>query len=173
MRKLGWKMIPIVLFILLSLVFWRGLSLDPHSLPSVQLGKRLPSWQLPTLGQKDTGLPKQVILLNVWASWCEACLAEQALLMELSAQKVPIYGINYKDKSKDAKHWLALWGNPYLLVWQDKLGKLGMDLGVYGAPETFLIDKQGIIRYRHVGVLTSQVWVETLGPLMRHWEQLS
>jgi len=175
MPKLGWTALPVILCILLGLAFWRGLSLDPRELPSVQLGKKLPAFQLPLLENagvlSENSLPKQVILLNVWASWCQACVEEQALLMELAADRVPIYGINYKDKPKQAKQWLKLWGNPYQRVGQDRQGKLALDLGVYGAPETFLIDKQGIVRYRHAGILTKKLWTETIHPLMQHWEQ--
>lgn len=175
-RRLGWRIMPIMVFILLSFFLWRGLSLDPHHLPSVQIGKALPPFKVKqllnpdaTLSPKD--LARQVALLNVWASWCNACTEEQAFMMQLARDGVPIYGLNYKDDTKDAQDWLEQWGNPYRLIGQDKQGRVAIDLGVYGAPETFVIDKKGIIRYRHVGVINQQVWVNTIAPLMKQLEQ--
>lgn len=176
MNKLGWRLIPIILFMVLSIFLWRGLSLDPHHLPSVQVGKKLPEFSLPQLQNPNTAflssdLPKQVVLLNVWASWCEACVEEQVFLMQLAREGVPIYGLNYKDNSKEALQWLSQWGNPYQLIGQDIQGKVAIDLGVYGAPETFVIDKQGRIRYRQVGVMTQEAWIKDIQPLMKQLEQ--
>jgi cytochrome c biogenesis protein CcmG/thiol:disulfide interchange protein DsbE len=167
------RLIPLILFALLSLFLWRGLSLKPQELPSAQVGQSLPLFNLPILGDAKkrvttNTLLKQPILLNVWASWCAACIDEQLFLMQLKADNtIPIYGINYKDSSDKAIEWLAKWGNPYQLVAVDKQGRLAIDLGVYGTPETFLIDSQGIIRYRHVGVLDETSWQQTLLPLVR------
>ena len=176
MKTISWKLIPIVIFLLLAGFLYRGLSLDPHHLPSVQIGKNLPQFSLPQLEdpqQKFTTdtLKQRVSLLNVWASWCNACFDEQVFLMQLAREGVPIYGLNYKDKTKNALQWLNQWGNPYQLIAQDKKGKLAIDLGVYGAPETFVIDKQGVIRYRHVGVLNEEVWLKDIQPLMKQLEQ--
>ncbi len=178
MKRSGWKLIPVTLFLLLSFFLWRGLSLDPHQLPSVQLGKALPAFTVPQLQDREavfssSNLRNQVMLLNVWASWCEACIEEQVFMMQLARDGVPIYGLNYKDKSADALQWLSQWGNPYQLIGQDTEGKVAIDLGVYGAPETFVIDKQGIIRYRHVGILTQEAWTKEIAPLMRQLEQVS
>ncbi len=178
MRTIGWKVIPIVLFLLLSIFLWRGLSLDPRHLPSVQLGKSLPVFTLPQLQEPNstfssTQLRNQVVLLNVWASWCAACIDEQVFMMQLAREGVPIYGLNYKDKAEDAVQWLAQWGNPYKLVVQDSEGKTAIDLGVYGAPETFVIDKKGIIRYRHVGIMNQEAWSKDILPLMKKLEQES
>lgn len=178
MRIKGWKLIPVTLFLLLSFFLWRGLSLDPHKLPSVQLGKSLPDFTLPQLQNPEAAfssstLRQQVVLLNVWASWCEACVVEQVFMMQLAREGVPIYGLNYKDKSSDALQWLTQWGNPYKLIGQDAQGKVAIDLGVYGAPETFVIDKQGIIRYRHVGIMTQDTWIKEIAPLMKQLEQTS
>lgn len=176
MKKIGWRIIPVLLFLALSFFLWRGLSLDPHNLPSVQLGKSLPVFQLPELQNPDntfhsTILRNHIVLLNVWASWCEACVEEQVFMLQLAREGVPIYGLNYKDKSVDALQWLAQWGNPYKLIAQDVDGRVAIDLGVYGAPETFVIDKKGVIRYRHVGIMTQDVWLKEISPLMKKLEQ--
>lgn len=170
MRSIGWRIIPIILFLALSFFLWRGLSLDPHHLPSVQIGKTLPEFtikqlQYPELSFSSHQFKNQVVLLNVWASWCAACIEEQVFLMQLARQGIVIYGLNYKDNSEDAIEWLKQWGNPYQLIGQDHEGKVAIDLGVYGAPETFLIDKKGIIRYRHVGILDQKSW-------SKYWEHL-
>lgn len=173
-----WRLIPFILFILLLVFFWRGLSLDPQNLPSSQLGKPLPQFRLPILGGHqavltEDSLKGKVALLNVWASWCEACTEEQVLLMTLAQEGVIIYGLNYKDKTAEATQWLAEWGNPYQVVGQDFHGNVGIDLGVYGAPETFLIDKAGIIRYRHVGVLTKNDWKRDFLPRIKALEKVA
>ncbi len=162
MRALHWRLIPLLLFILLLFFLWRGITLEPHKLPFAQLGKPLPEFVLPSLGETTLFTPQQmrgqVVLLNVWASWCAACSDEQVFLMHLARTAVPIYGLNYKDNSRNAQRWLSEWGNPYQAVGEDKEGRVAIDLGVYGTPETFLIDKKGIIRYRHAGVLDESVW---------------
>lgn len=178
MKKMGWKIIPITLFLLLCVFLWRGLSLNPHDLPSAQLGKAVPHFSLPQLHDPDSffsskQLRDQVVLLNVWASWCSACVDEQVFMLQLAREGIPIYGLNYKDKSADALQWLEQWGNPYKRIIQDHDGKVAMDLGVYGAPETFVIDKKGIIRYRHVGIMTQEVWLKEISPLIKHLEQNS
>ncbi|MCW8400193.1 DsbE family thiol:disulfide interchange protein [Legionella sp. PATHC038] len=176
MKKIGWKLVPITLFLLLCVFLWRGLSLNPHELPSVQLGKSLPPFSLPQLNDPNSffdskQLRGQVVLLNVWASWCAACVDEQVLMLQLAREGIPIYGLNYKDQSVNALRWLEQWGNPYKLVIEDRDGKVAIDLGVYGAPETFVIDKQGIIRYRHVGIMTQKVWQKEISPLIKRLEQ--
>lgn len=163
MKIMSWRLMPLILFIPLILFLLRGLSLNPKMLPSAKLGKPLPAFELPILGDKHAHMtPKnlqgQVTLLNVWASWCEACMEEHLFLMQLMKQGVSLYGLNYKDHSKEAKLLLNHYGNPYVLVGEDRTGTVGIDLGVYGAPETFLIDKEGIIRYKHVGLMTAMVW---------------
>ena len=178
MKSVGWRIIPIIVFLLLIFFLWRGLFLDPHDLPSAQIGKYLPQFTLkqlhhPKLFFSPKNLEHQVVLLNVWASWCEACIQEQVFMLKLSREGVPIYGLNYKDESGNALRWLVQWGNPYQLIGQDKEGKVAIDLGVYGAPETFVIDKKGIIRYRHVGVLDEDVWLKHIAPLMKRLEQTS
>ena len=177
MKQICWRMIPLVFFAVLVVFFWRGLSLDPQHLPSVTVGKPVPFFELPSVGDKtqtmtSTSLRGQVVLLNVWASWCAACTEEQVFLMELARQGVVIYGLNYKDSMKDATHWLAEWGNPYKMIGSDRSGQVAIDLGVYGAPETFLIDKSGFIKYRHAGILTPSVWAREFLPRIAALERV-
>ena len=158
-------------FLLLALLFWRGLSLDPHDLPSVQVGQTVPYFDVPELMHPEqtldtTRLNSQWSILNIWASWCESCSQEQPVLMALKAQGVTIFGINYKDDPEAAKRWLHEWGNPYQAVGQDRLGQVGLDLGVYGTPVTFLIDAHGVIRYRHTGILSHEVWRQAFVPIL-------
>lgn len=178
MSKRYWRFIPLMLFLLMAIFLWRGLSLDPQNLPSVQLGKPLPMFQLDVLGDKSIQLTPQlmrgrVVLLNVWASWCDACTQEQLFLSELADKGVVIYGINYKDSAKNASQWLSEWGNPYQLIGRDTNGQVGIDLGVYGAPETFLIDANGIIQYRHAGPLNETVWLHAFVPRIKQLERVT
>lgn len=173
---LGWRVVPILLFLVLSVFLWRGLSLDPRLLPSVKIGKPLPAFTLPQVGKPgsyfdSSALPNRIFLLNVWASWCEACVEEQVFLLQLASKGVAIYGLNYKDGEEEAQSWLNRWGNPYLAIAQDTEGKVAVDLGVYGAPETFVIDKQGIIRYRYAGVMNQKIWLKEVLPLMKKLEK--
>ncbi len=163
------RLVPFVLFMILGWFLWRGLAIDPHALPSVQLGKPLPPFRLHQLKNEklvltEQDLQGQVVVLNVWASWCEACIEEQLFLMTLAKQGVVIVGLNYKDQPKEARAWLSEWGDPYQVIASDLEGRLAIDIGVYGAPETFLIDKQGTIRYRHVGILTPPIWKQEFEP---------
>lgn len=163
MKKWPWGLLPLVIFVVLIIFLWRGLALDPQSLPSAQIGQTIPSFSLPSLNDKQQQFNSQQMhghpaLLNVWASWCEACAQEQVFLMHLARKGIVIYGLNYKDKRENARQWLAEWGNPYQLIGEDINGKVAIDLGVYGTPETFLLDTQGIIQYRHVGILDNTVW---------------
>jgi cytochrome c biogenesis protein CcmG/thiol:disulfide interchange protein DsbE len=176
MKTLGWRFIPLLCFVSLVIFFWRGLSLDPKNLPSVQIGRALPEFSLPQLHDPTTfvhskQLLGKVALLNVWASWCAACIEEQIFLLQLSEQGITIYGLNYKDKPLEAINWLIKWGNPYKQVMNDARGKVAIDLGVYGAPETFVLDKKGLIRYRHVGVLNNNEWSNNIAPLMSQLEK--
>jgi len=162
-------LLPLALFILLALLLWRGLYLDPSELPSPLIGKPIPQFSLPQvtnetlLTQKDlTGKPA---LLNVWATWCIACRVEHPVLNQLAQQGVRIIGVNYKDDNADAVRWLEEFHNPYQLNIRDESGSLGLDLGVYGAPETFFIDAKGIIRHKYIGVIDMTVWQQQLAPL--------
>jgi len=174
MRHIYWRLIPALFFGVFVIFLWRGLSLNPHALPSTKIGQQLPDFQLSTLDKPSVLSPKtirgHIALLNVWASWCPACTEEQVFLMQLAHDGLLIYGLNYKDQPIAARQWLQEWGNPYRLIGQDREGRVGIDLGVYGAPETFLIDQQGIIRYRHAGVLNAMVWQNEFVPRIKQLE---
>jgi cytochrome c biogenesis protein CcmG/thiol:disulfide interchange protein DsbE len=165
-------LIPFAIFLLLILFLWRGLQLDPRLLPSPLLNKPAPDFQLPDLENPKLYLSKKnllghVSLVNVWASWCETCQQEQAFLMTLAlAHQIPIYAIDYKDNAVTAKQWLKHYGDPYRRIGFDADGKVGIDWGVYGTPETFVIDKTGVIRYKVVGALTPQIWRKEVLPLI-------
>ena len=161
--------IPLFLFVGLALFLFRGLQLDPTELPSALIDRPLPVFELPALGMERLltreDVTGEVALFNVWATWCVSCRVEHPYLHKLAEQGVPIFGVNYKDDDADALKWLAELGDPYRLNIVDAQGSLGLDLGVYGAPETYLVDAQGLIRYRHVGIVDDRVWHEVLEPL--------
>jgi cytochrome c biogenesis protein CcmG, thiol:disulfide interchange protein DsbE len=163
-------LIPLAIFVVLAGFLFKGLFLNPREVPSPLIDKPAPQFTLSQLAEpgKTFGASEmkgQVWLLNVWASWCVACRQEHPLLVELSKQKaVPIIGLNYKDKPDAAAGWLAQFGNPYNLSVQDTDGRVGIDYGVYGVPETFLIDKNGVIRYKQIGPITEEVWTKTMLP---------
>lgn len=161
--------VPLGLFTLLAVLLFRGLSLDPQALPSALIDKALPEFSLPSLIDgaviNDTDLHDGPLLLNVWATWCIACRVEHPYLQELAKTGVPIYGVNYKDDEVEARTWLDELGDPYRISVVDKQGRLGLDLGVYGAPETYFIDSKGVIRYRHVGVIDERLWTSRLEPI--------
>ncbi len=150
---------------------------SPRDIPSPLVGKPLPAFSLPTLldpGKTITpdSLRGRVYLLNVWASWCVACRQEHPVLLELARQKaVPLIGLNYKDNRDDALGWLKQFGNPYESSLVDANGRVGIDLGVYGVPETFVIDKMGTIRYKQIGPITEQAWTEKLLPFIDQLRQ--
>jgi cytochrome c biogenesis protein CcmG/thiol:disulfide interchange protein DsbE len=155
--------VPLALFAGLSLVLLLGLDKDPTELPSALVGEPFPAFNLPSLMAEQQFVTEQdfkgdVVLVNVWATWCFACRIEHPMLNELSAKGVKIIGLNYKDQRAEAKEWLAERGNPYQFNIFDAQGQLGIDLGVYGAPETFLVDASGIVRHRRVGVVDKRVW---------------
>ncbi|MBI5783429.1 MAG: DsbE family thiol:disulfide interchange protein [Gammaproteobacteria bacterium] len=164
---------PLILFVLLGLLLAYGLNLDPRKIPSPLIGKPLPAFSLATVADparkaSRDDLLGRAYLLNVWASWCGACRQEHPLLNELAQRKaVTIIGLNYKDKREDALEWIGSLGNPYELSLSDSDGRLGIDLGVYGVPETFVIDKQGIIRYKQIGPITEEVFAEKILPLLK------
>lgn len=165
--------VPLGIFIVLVVVLAAGFGLDdPHNLPSQLVGRPLPAFSLQELGRPDRKITErelvgQVAMLNVWATWCPSCAAEHKELLRIAGEGVVrLVGIDYNDDTHKAEQWLAQLGNPYSVVISDSEGSLGIDLGVYGAPETFVIDADGTIRYRHVGPVTRQVWLETLRPLV-------
>lgn len=163
-------LLPLFVFIALGLLLMNSLGKDPQLLPSVKIGKSLPAFSLPVLGDEtqlisQNTLKGEVFLLNVWATWCPSCRIEHPVLNQLAQQGVVIYGLNYKDQNKEAETYLKTLGNPYKKVISDSRGDLGLDLGVYGAPETYLVGADGIILYRLVGVITKENWLSTLKPL--------
>lgn len=162
---------PLFLFILTAFFLWRGLFLHPQELPSAEIGKTIQFTAVKQLQNSQklftpALMQGKITLLNVWASWCNACTEEQYFLNELAEQNWVIFGLNYRDNRKRALQWLANWGNPYQAIGADIEGNVAVDLGVYGAPETFIIDKKGVIRYRHVGVLNEKNWREEFLPLI-------
>jgi cytochrome c biogenesis protein CcmG/thiol:disulfide interchange protein DsbE len=162
-------LLPLVIFLGLAVFLYRGLYLDPAELPSALIGKPFPEFSLRDV-QSDRVLTRADLLgkpalVNVWGTWCVACRVEHPVLNKLAQQGVVIYGINYKDVNVDALKWLKDFHNPYQLNIRDDEGSLGLNLGVYGAPETFLIDSKGIIRHKFVGVVDETVWREQLAGL--------
>jgi cytochrome c biogenesis protein CcmG/thiol:disulfide interchange protein DsbE len=171
-----WRYVPLLMFLLLSALFWRGLALDPEQLPSQQLNHLLPSFSLPSLLTPDQtfnskALRGRVSLLNVWASWCDSCQDEQAFLMQLvNTRNITLFGLDYKDERVAARAWLKRFGNPYQQLGEDRDGRLAIELGVYGVPETFLLDAAGQIRYRYAGSLTPAVWQREFLPRIQALE---
>ena len=163
---------PLAIFALLVAFLYRGLSMDPKLVPSPLIGKPAPAFTLPRLDDpsatiSNTDLKGKVTLLNVWATWCVSCRQEHETLVELAKTgQVDIYGLNYKDNRQDAKRWLAQFGNPYIANAFDGSGRVAIDWGVYGAPETFIIDRNGIIRHKHIGPLTVDIINREILPLV-------
>ena len=166
-------LVPLGIFAVMVGFLYVGLGLDPRELPSPLVDKPAPNFTLPVLSDLNKQFTPadakgKVWLLNVWASWCESCRYEHPLFVELSRQGiVAIYGLNYKDTPTDARNWLAQYGDPYDLSISDFKGDVGIDYGVYGVPETFLIDKDGVIRYKHIGPVDRKAMNEILIPKIR------
>jgi cytochrome c biogenesis protein CcmG/thiol:disulfide interchange protein DsbE len=164
--------VPFAVFIVLVVFFIIGLQKDPRKIPSALLDKPAPEFTLPQLNAMNTTFsPEQmkgkVWMLNVWASWCASCRDEHPLFLDISRKgTIDIVGLNYKDKPNDGRMWLQRLGNPYTLIAADLKGDVGIDYGVYGVPESFIIDKQGVIRYKHVGPVSRQDWQETILPII-------
>ena len=164
--------IPLVVFAVLSLFLFKGLDRDPTKLPSALVGEPFPEFVLPSLANQqqmltERNLGSKVVLVNVWATWCFACRIEHPMLNQLASNGVSIIGLNYKDQNDKALQWLEQRGNPYLFNIVDAEGSLGFDLGVTGAPETYLVDAQGIIRYRRVGVVDQRIWDDEISSLYK------
>ena len=166
-------LIPLALFGALAWFLYAGLSLNPREVPSPLIGKPAPAFALPRLDDptqtvKGEDLLGKVWVMNVWASWCAPCREEHPLVVAFARErKVPVIGLNYKDRPGDARTWLERLGNPYAATLIDFDGKAGIDFGVYGVPETFVIDAQGVVRFKHVGVLTRQVISQKIEPLLK------
>lgn len=172
--------IPLLIIFVLCALLWRELfSASTRDLPSTLLGENLPAFSLTNLNAPQYvftahDLPHEPVLLNVWASWCEACVLEVPMLLEINHDyKVKIYSINYKDDPQDAKNWLKKYGNPFVITGSDLNGDAAIDLGVYGTPETFIISPQGKIVYRHLGPITEKNWQEILYPLVKHYAEIT
>lgn len=171
------RLIPLILFVALGIVLYRGLSLNPQAIPSALVGKSMPEFSLTqlrdstkTLSKKD--LTGNIVLLNVWGTWCVYCKYEHPYLVDIAKSgRVSLYGLNYKDDRNDAKQWLTNYENPYVFSIFDPLGKLGIELGVTAAPETFVIDKKGIIRMKYVGPIDANVWQNKLLPMIEQLEK--
>ncbi|MBI1731152.1 MAG: DsbE family thiol:disulfide interchange protein [Gammaproteobacteria bacterium] len=165
-------LLPLLAFGALIALLSIGLGMDPRRVPSPFIGKPAPAFDLPQLQAPDRRLTQEdlrgrPVLLNVWASWCVACRHEHALLTQLATERqIPIYGLNYKDPRADALRWLEVWGNPYVVIAADEDGRTGINYGVYGVPETFVMDANGIIRYKHIGALTEQAITDRILPLL-------
>jgi len=167
---------PLAIFMVLVAFLYRGLSLDPKRVPSPLVGKPMPAFVLPRLQDptatiSDADLKGTVSILNVWATWCASCRAEHKVLLLLAKTgKANIYGLNYKDDRAQAQRWLRQLGDPYVANAFDADGRTGIDWGVYGAPETFIMDRQGIIRHKHIGPLTVDILNEKILPLIEELE---
>jgi cytochrome c biogenesis protein CcmG/thiol:disulfide interchange protein DsbE len=166
-------LLPLAIFLVLVGFLMRGLSLDPREVPSPLINKPAPAFTLVGLEQPDTTFKRddmlgKVWLLNVFASWCVACREEHPLLVEFARRKMlPIYGLNYKDERAAGMKWLATFGNPYEASLYDHDGRVGIDYGVYGVPESFLIDAKGVIRYKQIGPFTPDAIQNKLIPLVQ------
>ena len=166
-------LIPLVIFIVLAVFLYKGLPLKPHEVPSPFINKPAPDFKLQKLENmseqfSNKDMLGKVWLLNVWASWCVACRQEHPVLIQMSRQReVPIYGLNYKDAPSDARQWLKQHGDPYELNAVDYKGNVGIDYGVYGVPETFIIDKRGIIRHKVIGPITPEILGDCVMPLVK------
>lgn len=170
---------PLALFAAIAVFLAIGLTRDPRIVPSPLIGKHVPAFSLPPVLWRSRGLASgdlegQVSLVNVFASWCVACRDEHPLLMQISREGVvPVHGLNYKDRPTDAARWLDEMGDPYTRTGADVDGRVAIDWGVYGVPETFVIDAQGRIAYKQIGPITPAVWNETMLPLIRSLQRAS
>lgn len=169
--------IPLIVFLVLAAFLAIGLRLNPREVPSSLIGKPAPAFHLPQLDAPDKHFAGQdmtgrVWLLNIWASWCAPCREEHPLLMQIAQSgAVPIYGLNYKDQRADAIAWLGRFGDPYALSVEDRSGRVGIDYGVYGVPETYVIDKKGVIRYKQIGPVTMSLWRDRILPLVQELQK--
>jgi len=170
-RRLGF-VVPMAVFAAIALALGVGLTLRPDVIPSALIGKPVPEFDLPpvkgsALGLSSNDLRAEVTLINVWASWCTECRREHPLFMELERLGiVPVHGLNYKDEPDDARKWLDSLGDPYTRNGADRDGRVGIEWGVYGVPETFVVDAEGRIAYKHIGAVDERVLRETLVPLI-------
>jgi cytochrome c biogenesis protein CcmG/thiol:disulfide interchange protein DsbE len=166
------RFLPLILVITLGIVLYRGLSLNPQELPSALVGKKMPEFTLPILKPNtktvnQNHITGDIALVNVWATWCPTCKYEHPYLVDIGKDpRLKLYGLNYKDDKLAAQQWLQFYEDPYVFSIFDKTGTLGLDLGVYGAPETFVIDHHGVIRKRFAGAIDNNVWRREFEPLI-------
>jgi len=166
-------LVPLAVFVVLAVFLAIGLKLRPDEVPSPLIDKAAPAFSLPQLHEPDKLIAPadfrgQVWLFNVWASWCVSCREEHPVLLQLARTgEVPIYGLNYKDTRQDAVRWLQQLGNPYTASAFDEAGQVGIDYGVYGVPETYVIDRDGVIRHKHIGPITVDVMRNEILPIVR------
>ncbi|MGQ0526001.1 MAG: DsbE family thiol:disulfide interchange protein [Betaproteobacteria bacterium] len=175
-RPASWsagRFVPLLVFVGLAVLFGVGLTLNPREVPSPLIGRPVPDFSLApvkgrTLGLASENLRGEVSIVNVFASWCVECRAEHPLWMRLRADGLaPLHGLNYKDRPDDAAAWLAELGDPYLRIGADLDGRIGIEWGVYGVPETFVIDRRGVVRHKIIGAVNDKILAETLLPLVR------
>ena len=171
-------LLPLAVFMVLAVYFYIGLSKDPSKLPSVLINQAVPEFALAPIKGRDKGLTSadlkgQVSLVNIFGSWCIACKIEHPFLMKLTREKIiPVYGIDWREKDRTAgPRWLKKHGNPYLLIGDDPNSRGAIAFGVSGAPESFIVDQAGIIRYKHIGVLNDTNWSQTLFPIIKKLRQ--
>lgn len=173
----SFALVPIGVLAVIMGFFAVGLTRDPHELPTMMVDRPMPAFQLQQLKDDIPNLTSDrlkghVTLVNVFGSWCVSCVAEHPMLMELSRQNlVTIHGVDWRDTPREGAAWLDRYGNPYASVGLDADSRLAIDLGVTGAPETFLVDKAGRVRYKQIGPITEEIWEETLAPLVRSLEE--
>ncbi len=164
-------LLPVLLLAGLAVLFAVGLRNDPREVPSPLIGKPAPAFDLARIGSEQrlrlADLKGRPVLVNFWASWCAGCQVEHPMLMRLAREGVEIIGIDYKDTDADGLNWLARHGNPFRTLAADPLGQVGLDWGVYGVPETFVLDAEGTIVFKQIGPLTETAWREQIQPLMR------
>lgn len=170
-------LLPLGIFGVLIVFLYASLKLNPRDVPSPLIGKQAPAFELRELHapeKKFTPLDNlgKVWLLNVWASWCASCREEHPLLVQLAkASIVPVYGLNYKDNPENARRWLQMFGDPYVVSFADPQGRVAIDYGVYGVPETFIIDKSGLIRYKQTGPVTAESLEKKILPLVKELQK--
>lgn len=166
-------LVPLGIFLVIAGFLYAGLDLNPRQVPSPLVGKPAPNFELPVLGAPErrfgpAEMKGRPWMLNVWASWCVTCREEHPVLVALAKKKlVPILGLNYKDKPEEAIAWLRHFGDPYDLSIVDAEGRVGIDYGVYGVPETYVMDRDGVIRFKHIGALTPEVLENRILPLLK------
>lgn len=172
-------LLPLFMFLVLAGLLYAGLGRDPTVVPSPLIGKPAPAFALPALHEpqrtvQSTDLKGRAYLLNVWASWCPPCREEHPFISDLAESgEIPVYGLNYKDHREDALRWLRRYGDSYEDILHDPRGRLGLDLGVYKVPETFIIGPEGVVRYKHIGPINEKTVQEEILPLVAKLEQES